>query len=259
MAQPCENCRRGTGPFEDGCFTGGASIAHGACGNCHYNSEGKRCTYHSSKQQEEAAKESAKESAKSAKRDRKRKRAMQREEEEDSDSPASPKQQPPPAFNPTHPPWANAAGYTGPYSGPGGTGAQFATSAFHSAQAQPQGINPYLDANPGLQQYRQYTPGPQQQYTQPIHPLPELPSPVVDPVLAERPVKKAKKTAESRVADRPAPVTMTGTLQTGLQIPLNLSGMSIREGRKFIKVFRTIVQHLEDAVDAAEEAEMEEG
>ncbi len=41
----CQHCKKGSGPFE-GCFTVDG-IASGACGNCHYNSEGQRCTFHS--------------------------------------------------------------------------------------------------------------------------------------------------------------------------------------------------------------------
>jgi hypothetical protein len=42
--QECERCVSGWGPFTE-CVT--SPIAgNGACGNCHYNSQGTKCGYH---------------------------------------------------------------------------------------------------------------------------------------------------------------------------------------------------------------------
>lgn len=120
---PCNFCAKGAGPFE-GCFTAGNDIAQGACGNCHYNSEGRRCTFHTSEQQETLAKaairntraaETHKYASKSPKTDRKRKRGKQDDEEEDTGAQTSPLQHAPPAFNPALPPWANMGAFASPY------------------------------------------------------------------------------------------------------------------------------------------------
>ncbi len=48
VGNDCDGCKRGNGPFQ-GCLTV-KRIAHGACGNCHYNSERNRCSFRIKKQ-----------------------------------------------------------------------------------------------------------------------------------------------------------------------------------------------------------------
>lgn len=48
---PCTACSEGKGHFVD-CFTLGEGIAMGACGNCHYNSKGSKCSYRTQRREQ---------------------------------------------------------------------------------------------------------------------------------------------------------------------------------------------------------------
>ncbi len=53
LAEAYESCKKGSGPFRQ-CVT--TQFGTGACGNCHYNSESGRCSFHKTKKQKRAGK-----------------------------------------------------------------------------------------------------------------------------------------------------------------------------------------------------------